>query len=425
MRTTNPVGWRGESYRHYLAQKGIKTKIKQKYREEFPLLVKPFEGQNPRITKNYARFRQEAPGKFDEHTFKTKEETKNLSVILGEEKKSGRFRVQSVLVRRKNYWDQKVMNEDDLWNERKNLIRRRNELLIERDHGSSSRTLNELHAVDEALHHNAKILGVEQDGGYYSRLGHQIELKMARQGRGRHAKPTAEDWYAAAAIAEQKAADALERYREDTVKGGSHLKQAQDMEDKMLLYEELASRADAEHGTRGSGYYAKRILTKKGKIHVTRSGEEVIHHAELIENKIRPYAKIIAVAGSIRRKRENPVDVDIVVVPKVAKKEKIKEIILSDATKVYSNGDKKISVRKNGIKTEVVFTKPDEFGAALLQHTGSSGHNIGLRILAKKQGLLLNDKGLFKGQKKIAGRSERGIYRALHRPKFKQPEERS
>jgi hypothetical protein len=66
--------------------------------------VKPFDGENPRITENYARFRQVDPSKFDEDSFRTKRVAADKLVVLGNEKKSGKVRIQSLLIERKGYW---------------------------------------------------------------------------------------------------------------------------------------------------------------------------------------------------------------------------------------------------------------------------------------------------------------------------------
>ena len=59
-----------------------------------------------------------------------------------------------------------------------------------------------------------------------------------------------------------------------------------------------------------------------------------------------------------------------------------------------------------------------------MTYTGPAGYNIGLRTVAKKKGLLLNQYGLFKNKKHIAGKTERSIYTALGK-KYKIPELRS
>ena len=53
------------------------------------------------------------------------------------------------------------------------------------------------------------------------------------------------------------------------------------------------------------------------------------------------------------------------------------------------------------------------FGAALQYFTGSKEHNIKLRDIAKKMGMKVNEYGLFKGERKVAGATEEEIYEKL------------
>src|SRR5262249_24228915 len=53
---------------------------------------------------------------------------------------------------------------------------------------------------------------------------------------------------------------------------------------------------------------------------------------------------------------------------------------------------------------------PASFGAALLYFTGSKAHNVALRQLAIKRGWKLNEYGLFRGTRRIAGATEEEIY---------------
>jgi len=55
----------------------------------------------------------------------------------------------------------------------------------------------------------------------------------------------------------------------------------------------------------------------------------------------------------------------------------------------------------------------ESFGSALQYFTGSKEHNIEVRKIAIKQGYKLNEYGLFKGEERIAGRSEEEVYKAL------------
>lgn len=179
-------------------------------------------------------------------------------------------------------------------------------------------------------------------------------------------------------------------------------------------------------------------IKKKGKVHVTKSTEEILKLARNLVNVLKPYCKRIKLAGSIRRKvweRGKPVvDIDIVLIPNNRKAKMFIYKSLMDQASDMSPGPntfvlefdnvKKISARISGVQVDVFIAKSDYFGAMMLFATGSGGHNIGLRRIAIKKGLKLNQYGLWKGDKRIA-HTETGIYKALGRPRYKPPEERN
>ena len=166
----------------------------------------------------------------------------------------------------------------------------------------------------------------------------------------------------------------------------------------------------------------KRRVVKKGRVVITRKGKFVLKLADKIISQIKPYCIKIQLVGSIRRGEQNPIDIDLLVIPKKNGKQNIEEF-LSKKGKLIRHGEKVVSYNIEGVQIEVYFTTSDSWGAGLLTYTGSSGHNIGLRMYAKKKGLKLNQYGLFKEEKKIAGRTEKEIYSALGK-EFKKPEER-
>ena len=58
----------------------------------------------------------------------------------------------------------------------------------------------------------------------------------------------------------------------------------------------------------------------------------------------------------------------------------------------------------------------ESFGAALQYFTGSKEHNVRLREIAVKKKWRLNEYGLFRGKRRIAGRSEKKIFAAIGLP---------
>jgi DNA polymerase (family 10) len=68
---------------------------------------------------------------------------------------------------------------------------------------------------------------------------------------------------------------------------------------------------------------------------------------------------------------------------------------------------------EGGIQIDLRVVEEDSYGAALQYFTGSKGHNIHLRGIAKAKGIKINEYGVFKGEKRIGGKEEKDIYRVL------------
>ncbi|MCW8966656.1 MAG: hypothetical protein OQK82_08240 [Candidatus Pacearchaeota archaeon] len=139
-----------------------------------------------------------------------------------------------------------------------------------------------------------------------------------------------------------------------------------------------------------------------------------------IESWIKPYIKRIKVAGSVRRKEKNIRDLDFVLIPK--NKEKLKEFLKTKG-KYLQGGESESTWEIQGIKIELYYTILEEWGASLLAYSSKKGSAIGLRVIAKLKGYKLNNHGLWKNNKRIAGKTEREIYKALKRP-YKEPWQR-
>ena len=146
----------------------------------------------------------------------------------------------------------------------------------------------------------------------------------------------------------------------------------------------------------------------------------VINLANRIIKELKPLSKKIQIAGSIRRKEKNPRDIDIVLIPK--NKEKIEEF-LNKKGKLVQGGEKEATFKIEGVKVEMYYTVPEEWGATLLAYSSKKGSSIGLRVIAKLKGFRLNQHGLFRKGKRVAGKTEREIYKALGR-EWKIPENR-
>ncbi len=125
-------------------------------------------------------------------------------------------------------------------------------------------------------------------------------------------------------------------------------------------------------------------------------------------------SKKIEWAGSLRRMRENIGDIDILATG--PNHEKIVQAFthLPEVKEVLASGETKASVIvEGGLQIDLRVVEEDSYGAALQYFTGSKAHNIHLRGIAKAKGIKINEYGVFKGEKKIGGREEKDVYKAL------------
>ncbi|RUM42671.1 MAG: DNA polymerase/3'-5' exonuclease PolX [Desulfurobacterium sp.] len=137
--------------------------------------------------------------------------------------------------------------------------------------------------------------------------------------------------------------------------------------------------------------------------------------ADGIINQLKEHSAVegISVAGSTRRMKETVGDIDILATGKNL--EIIEAFVnLPNVKEVLWKGTKKATVIvEEGEQVDLRVIEPDSYGSALQYFTGSKAHNIHLRTICLKQGYKLNEYGLFKGDVKVAGRTEEEIYKAL------------
>ncbi len=143
---------------------------------------------------------------------------------------------------------------------------------------------------------------------------------------------------------------------------------------------------------------------------VTSTVQEIIKKLK----NLKP-VKRVSTAGSMRRMKETVGDVDILI--ETEQTEKVTEEFISfpEIKKVLESGKTKVSVLLKGIDVhmDLRMLPGKSYGAALLYFTGSKDHNVKLRSMAIKKGLKINEYGVFKKKKMIAGKTEKEIYKLL------------
>ncbi|MBN2560328.1 MAG: DNA polymerase/3'-5' exonuclease PolX [Phycisphaerae bacterium] len=141
--------------------------------------------------------------------------------------------------------------------------------------------------------------------------------------------------------------------------------------------------------------------------------------AEAVE--AMPDVEAVSLAGSLRRGRETVGDVDILCGSPAGKKVVKAFTARPEVRQVLADGDTKGSVlvdlpNGNPLQVDLRVVAGESYGAALQYFTGSKEHNVRLRELAIKKGLKLNEYGLFKGDRHVAGRTEKEVYERLGLP---------
>jgi DNA polymerase (family 10) len=127
--------------------------------------------------------------------------------------------------------------------------------------------------------------------------------------------------------------------------------------------------------------------------------------------------KEVVVAGSYRRRKETVGDLDVLVTCKKGSLVMERFVNYEDVEKVVSQGKTRSTViLRTGLQVDVRVVPQVSYGAALHYFTGSQAHNIAIRKLGVKKKLKINEYGVFKGDDRIAGKSEQEVYEQVDLP---------
>jgi DNA polymerase/3'-5' exonuclease PolX len=145
--------------------------------------------------------------------------------------------------------------------------------------------------------------------------------------------------------------------------------------------------------------------------------------AEQIIEQIRPHCERIEAAGSIRRKKSEVRDIDLVLIPKPLLWYRIIVSLQRNMdAKVVKRGDSIAQLTIRDVTVDLYSATEQTWGALLLIRTGSAEHNIKLSKRALGMGMKLTHSGLTKNGKVIAS-IEKEVFEALGLS-YVEPEER-
>jgi DNA polymerase (family 10) len=119
----------------------------------------------------------------------------------------------------------------------------------------------------------------------------------------------------------------------------------------------------------------------------------------------------LVVCGSFRRRKETVGDLDVLVVCQDAEPIIKRFANFAQVDRVLSHGHTRASIQlRSGLQVDLRVVDRECFGAALHYFTGSQAHNIAIRRLARQKGLKINEYGVFRSDRRVAGRSEEEVF---------------
>jgi DNA polymerase (family 10) len=122
----------------------------------------------------------------------------------------------------------------------------------------------------------------------------------------------------------------------------------------------------------------------------------------------------LEVAGSYRRRRETIGDLDVLATTTDPAAAIERFVGYPEVAKITSRGDTRVTVLlRGGLQVDLRVVEPAAYGAALLYFTGSKSHNVELRQIAQDKRYKLNEYGLYRGTRRVAGKTEADVYTKL------------
>jgi len=169
--------------------------------------------------------------------------------------------------------------------------------------------------------------------------------------------------------------------------------------------------------------FSKKLEQKilKGTVLAKKEGKRFLYavaesYALALEKYLKMFegAQQVTVAGSFRRRKETVGDLDILATSKDPALLIDYFVKYPDIQKIISQGDTRSTViLRNGMQVDLRCVHEESYGAALHYFTGSKSHNIAIRIMARDMGMKVNEYGVFRGEKKIAGATETEVYESV------------
>jgi DNA polymerase (family 10) len=193
---------------------------------------------------------------------------------------------------------------------------------------------------------------------------------------------------------------------------------------RALIGEGIKSLADLERAARGQRLrelagFGEKTESRILEAAAARASKARRFKLALAAQYAEPYAKHVGavIAGSYRRMKETVGDIDLLAC--AAKPERVirRFVTYPEVAEVAAEGTTRAAVvLRSGLPVDLRVVPPECFGAALHYFTGSKAHNIAVRKLGIERGLKINEYGVWRGRRRIAGETEASVYAAVGLP---------
>lgn len=143
---------------------------------------------------------------------------------------------------------------------------------------------------------------------------------------------------------------------------------------------------------------------------------EALRHGAALRSYLErlPGVQRVEIAGSVRRGCDTVGDLDLVLMGDAQVDLGAALDRYAEIRSVEQRGRTRASgTLRGGLRVDLRLVPQRSFGAALYYFTGSKAHNLRVRRMAQAAGLKINEYGVYRGQRRIAGDTEASVFAAV------------
>jgi len=186
---------------------------------------------------------------------------------------------------------------------------------------------------------------------------------------------------------------------------------------------EQAARAGKLHTVKGIGEVLEKRVLDALAHRPKGSGRILLSEADALVAPLLDHLRgargvvRLEVAGSVRRRRETIGDLDLLAAVNPDSDLAERFVTYPDFAKILARGATRCAGELvRGLQVDLRIVAPESFGAALYYFTGAKAHTIAVRAIARKKKLKINEYGVFRGQRQIAGATEDDVLGSVGLP---------